>query len=384
MKRHMKYLFINTVAGTGSTGRIATDKCRELMAQGHECILAYGRYKNGCEDIETYRIGTDLDNKLHGIYTRFFDKHGLASTNATRKFLKWADEYNPDVVWLHNIHGYYLNFELLFRWIKAHLERKVIWTLHDCWAVTGHCSHFTAVKCDKWKTGCEKCPQKDRYPKSLFVDNSKDNYWRKKEAFCGVKRMKLIVPSHWLESVVKESFLKEYETEVVYNTIDTNIFKPTSSNFREKYGLQDKKIILGVANVWDERKGLNDFVKLSQMLDERYAIVLVGISKKQMRKLPKEIKAFERVEHIEELAMAYSAADIYVNPSVEETFGMTTAEAQACGTKAVVYQGTACEEVVQHVEGSADSIKGIAIPPDVNSLYKCITNILGRGIDSGV
>ena len=209
---------------------------------------------------------------------------------------------------------------------------QVKWTLHDCWAFTGHCSY---------------CPQTRRYPASYGKDSCKRNFARKRAAFTGVKSLMLITPSQWLADLTRQSFLQEYPVEVRYNTIDTNIFKPTPSDFRERYGLQDKVVVLGVANVWDERKGLNDFYKLAQMLDERYAIVLVGLSKKQMKALPKNICGIQRTNSPKELAAIYTAADVFVNPSVEETFGMTTVEAEACGTPAIVYKGTACEEIAR-------------------------------------
>lgn len=273
MVKKMKYLFINVVAGSGSTGKIAKQMCKQLQTEGHQCVLAYGRWKVNCDDISTYRIGTAWDYSLHGLQTRLFDRHGFGSKSATRKFLKWVEEYDPDVIWLHNIHGYYINVEMLFEYLRKS-NKKVYWTLHDCWSFTGHCAYFTYIQCDKWKSGCYKCKQKNRYPQSLSIDNSKQNYKRKKKAFCGVKDMTLITPSQWLADLVKESFLKEYPIEIVRNQIDRNVFKPTESNFREKYGLEDKVILLGVASIWEERKGLQDYLKLSQILSDKYKIVL--------------------------------------------------------------------------------------------------------------
>ena len=171
---------------------------------------------------------------------------------------------------------------------------EVKWTLHDCWAFTGHCAHFTIAKCDKWKTKCQSCPQKHRYPSSRLADNSEDNFERKKKAFTGVKNMTLITPSHWLADLVRQSFLSEYPVEVVHNTIDTGIFKPTESDFREKRGLLDKTVILGVASAWDDSKGLSDFIKLSEMLSDKYKIVLVGLSEKQIKEMPNRILAISR------------------------------------------------------------------------------------------
>ncbi|MEE1035661.1 MAG: glycosyltransferase [Oscillospiraceae bacterium] len=348
----MKYLFINSVAGCGSTGRIAAEKCRELMAQGHECVLAYGREMANCDGIQTVRIGTELDYKLHGAMNRVLDNQGFGSKAATRRFLQWVRSYDPDVIWLHNIHGYYLHIGLLFDYLRSS-GKKILWTLHDCWAMTGHCAYFDFVGCDRWKTGCHTCPQKKAYPASLVLDNSHWNYQQKKRLFTGISDMTLIVPSHWLESRVKQSFLKEYPVEVVYNTINKSVFKPTPGDFREKHGLEGMYILLGVANVWDERKGLKDFIALSDQLEEDCKIVLVGLSQVQISSLPEAILGLPRTNSVQQLAEIYTAADVYINPSVEETFGMTAMEARCCGTEAIVYRDTACEEVVAQFGGIA-------------------------------
>lgn len=363
----MKYLFINSVAGFGSTGRIAAEKCRELMKEGHECVLAFGRDRANCDDIPTVQIGTSLDFKLHGIRNRLLDDHGFGSKSATRKFLNWVRKYDPDVIWLHNIHGYYIHIGLLFGYLRT-CGKKIIWTLHDCWAFTGHCAYFDYAGCGKWKSGCCDCPQKGSYPASLFRDNSRSNYEKKKQLFTGIPNVTLIVPSHWLESRVKQSFLKDYPVEVVYNTINREIFRPTSGDFREKNGLEGKKVLLGVASVWDERKGLKDFLALSELLDETYKIVLIGLAPEQITALPPNILGLPRTNSMEELARAYTAADIFLNPSTEETFGMTAMEARSCGTEAIVYQDTACEEIV-------NQFGGIAVPRGAEHLYAAVLKL---------
>ena len=205
----MKYLFINSVAGFGSTGRIAAETCRELSKAGHECVLAFGREKTNCDDIQTVQIGSSRDYRLHGLRNRLLDDHGFGSKAATRRFLQWVREYDPDVIWLHNVHGYYIHIGELFSYLKT-CGKQIIWTLHDCWAFTGHCAYFDFARCDKWKTGCHHCPEKGSYPASLFRDNSKGNYEAKKALFTGIPDLSLVVPSHWLEKRVKQSFLQEY------------------------------------------------------------------------------------------------------------------------------------------------------------------------------
>jgi len=241
----MRILFVNEVLGHTSTGKICAEQALKMQAEGNDVMVAYGRddlvpdkYRN-----IAYRIGSDFSVKLHGVSTRLFDNHGFCSTSATKAFLKWADTYNPDLLWLHNLHGYYINVELLFSWIKNRPNMKVKWTLHDCWSFTGHCTHFDFVGCENWKTQCCDCPQKKKYPASLLFDQSKRNFERKKAAFTGVKDLSIITPSKWLAELVNQSFLKEYPVEVVYNTIDTTVFRPAISCFREKHNIVDKKMV---------------------------------------------------------------------------------------------------------------------------------------------
>ena len=221
------------------------------------------------------------------------------------------------------------------------------WTLHDCWAFTGHCSYFTMVKCEQWKSHCSYCSQLRRYPACFAMSSVSKNFERKRRAFTGVKNMTLITPSKWLADLTRQSFLKEYPVEVHYNTIDTNIFKPTPSDFRKRYGLQDKIIVLGVANVWEDRKGLFDFYKLAEMLDDRHVIVLVGLSEKQIKELPKNIKGIQRTNSPQELAAIYTAADVFVNPTYEDNYPTVNLEAQACGTKVITYDTGGCRETIK-------------------------------------
>lgn len=345
----MRILFINELCGSGSHGKIAAEQAQKFESEGHEVKIAYGRHPNVPEQYKKYavRIGSKLDVYIHALMTRLTDKHGFFSKRATKKFLQWADNYNPDFLWLHNIHGYYINVEMLFYWIKSRPKMKIYWTLHDCWSFTGHCAYFTFEKCYKWRTHCSKCPRINKYPAS-FIDNSYKNFDRKKNLFTGVNDMTLITPSKWLADLVKESFLKEYPVEVCYNTIDKNIFKPTAGNFREKYNIGNKKIILGVASIWEERKGLDDFIKLSEMLDaEKFVIVLVGLKPKQIKKLPKKIIAIQRTNNQKELAEIYTAADVFFNPTYEDNLPTVNLEAEACGTPVITYDTGGCPETVK-------------------------------------
>ena len=343
----MKLLQINSVFGQGSTGGMAADIEREASARGHSVLSAYGRGRPPSENPSAlYRIGSDLDVLLHGAASRLWDGQGLASNRATAAFLRKADAFAPDAVWLHNLHGYYINFPLLFDWIKSRETLRVFWTLHDCWPFTGHCSHFASAGCDEWKRGCARCPQKTAYPKCLVFSNSARNYELKKKFFSGVRDLTVIVPSEWMKNLAEQSFLGAYPMRVVSCRADPAAFRPTPSDFRIRHGLEGKKIILGVSAVWDDTKGLSDLIALSRLLGSDHAVVLVGVPDKLARSLPSSVTALPPVHDRRALAAAYSAADVFVNPSRQESFGMTTLEAMLCGTPAVVYKGTACEEVV--------------------------------------
>ena len=349
----MRILHINSVCGVTGTGRIVTDLCEGANARGHQSVAAYGehKFKNQGGKINTISIGSSLDCQIHGLLTRVFDLQGFGSKRATEKFLKEVDRFHPEVIHLHNLHGYYINIELLFDFIKRN-NIKTVWTLHDCWPITGHCVHFENVSCDKWKTGCIHCPLTREYPASWVMDNAYKNYQRKKTAFQKAQHMTIVVPSRWLAEKVKESFLKDYKLKIIYNGIDLEKYYPVKSDFKARYGIENYQMVLGVANVWNERKGLKTFIELEKLLGENYRIVLVGLNKEQIQGLPSTMIGLERTDSIDELVQAYSAADVFVTPSTEETFGLTVAEAMACGTWPIVYERTACAEVVEHGKGS--------------------------------
>lgn len=347
----MRILLINSVCGTGSTGRIAARIAAEYEANGWEVKIAYGREAYVPESCKKWavRIGNSLSVRLHGVLTRLFDWHAdrICSWWATREFLKLAEEWKPDMLWIHNVHGYYLNYELLFKWIKRHPEMEVKWTLHDCWAFTGHCSHFLLTGCERWKAGCFGCPEKGEYPKSWGLSAARSNWERKRKAFCGVKKLRLVTPSQWLANLTRESFLKEYHVEVHRNTVDENIFRHIRSDFKQRAGINGKVMILGVASNWELRKGLEDFVSLRKLLNERYAIVLVGLSLSQIKILPNGVIGLERTNSADELVSIYSAADWFFNPTHEDNYPTVNLEARACGCKVVTYDTGGSAETVE-------------------------------------
>ncbi len=331
----MKVLQINSVCGIGSTGRIATDIHNILIQQGHESYIAYGRdLPKNCDN--AIKIGNKLDNYTHVAKTRLFDKHGFGSKQATLDFIDRVKETNPDIIHLHNIHGYYINIEILFDYLKE-ADKPVVWTLHDCWSFTGHCAYFDYAGCDRWKTGCYSCPEMKAYPSSIVFDNSKGNYESKKEIFTGVKNLTIVTPSQWLANLVQKSFLNEYPVKVINNGIDLNIFRPIRGDFRKKYNLDDKFIILGVASVWDRRKGLKYFIELADDVSSDEVIVLVGLNEKQLKGIPKSIIGIMRTNNVDELVSIYSSADVFVNPTLEDNFPTTNLESLACGTPVISF-----------------------------------------------
>lgn len=343
------YAHINTVPN-GSTGGIMMKEHNELLAKGEESYAFWGRGREAQTDHEM-KFAKNPEVYLDALQTRLDGRAGFHSKVATKRLLKRLDEIKPDVVHLHNLHGYYINIEMLFNWLAAQ-DCRVEWTLHDCWAFTGHCAHFTYVGCEQWKTHCaqlERCPQPYVYPKGYSKTSCRVNYSDKKRLFTSVpaERLKLICPSQWLELQVKQSFLKSYSLEVRHNKIDRTIFKPTPSNFRDRYGIGERVMILGVASPWTEKKGLLDFFRLATDLDaKRYAVVMVGFSKRQLKNLPESVIGLSRTESPQELASIYSSADYFFNPTKEDSFPTVNLEAEACGTPVVTYDVCGCSETI--------------------------------------
>jgi len=334
----MKVLMINSCSGVGSTGRICTDLADALSEAGHTVKIGYARgtVPPKYEQISR-KIGKTCDEYWQGMLCRIFDNEGFGNKKSTEKFIDWIEQYKPDIVHLHNLHGYYINVESLFEYLGK-INVPVIWTLHDCWSFTGHCSYFDNVKCNKWKSKCKNCPQKKEYPSSYFLDSSENNFARKKRLFTSLQKMIIVTPSEWLSNLVKQSFLGKYPIEVIKNGVNTEIFCYKETDIMKKYHLEDKKVILGVASPWSKRKGLNDFIKLSRILPDEYKIMLVGLDKKQIKGLPNDICAIKKTNDAYELAELYNAAYAFVNPTYEDNYPTTNIEALACGTPVITYK----------------------------------------------
>ena len=352
---------INTVVNN-STGRIMHDIQREADISGMETLSIVGR-RHVYTDVPCVKFGNALSFWIHVIWTTLTDRHGLEpvlSSLFTRKMVDRIREANPDIIHLHNIHGYYLHYPTLMKYLAYEYKGKIIWTFHDLWPITGHCAYYSAVNCDKWMTGCNHCPNKKRYPVSLGLDGSRKNYETKKELFTLLSNLTITVPSEWMASQVRQSFMGKYPVEVIHNGIDTAVFDHNrliadldieSNKCVGKTSWSDKKILLSVASIWDERKGLKDLVALSDKLSDDYVMVIVGLSKHQISRLPKGVIGITRTENIDELVSLYSRAHIFINPSLEESFSLVTVEALSCGCPCIVLDTSAVAELVNDDNG---------------------------------
>lgn len=362
----MKILQINTVVNTGSTGKIAEGIGRQLLKLGHKSLIAYGRRTVNKSESSLITIGSKIDLLIHGLYTRIFDRHGFASKIATQQLIRDIENFNPDAIGLHNLHGYYLNIEVLFNFLKE-FNKPVIWTFHDCWPYTGHCAFYDSIQCKRWQETCFSCPKKNSYPASYFLDQSKKNFLDKKKLFNQVNDLHIVSPSHWLNKEVKQSFLNGFPCETIHNGVDLDVFQPMETNMiRGKYPLENKKVVLGVANIWSKRKGLGDFLKLAEGLPEEYQIILLGLNKKQINQLPKNIIGITRTESVEEMVDLYNTASVFVNPTREDNFPTTNIEALACGTPVITYNTGGSPEAIDEDTGKVVE-KG-----DVNGLLEAV------------
>lgn len=370
----MILLQINTVANSGSTGRIAEGIGFAAQNAGYHSCIAYGRYANPSVS-QLIKIGSRIDQYEHALETRLFDNHGLASRNATRDFISQIDRIHPAIVHLHNIHGYYINYEILFNYFKRK-KTPVVWTLHDCWPFTGHCSYFTIAQCVKWKTQCSNCPIKSEYPQSFFANNAANNFKRKKNTFTSLKSITIVSVSHWLDDLVSQSFLKDSRHLVIHNGIDTDAFAPSfkAHEIREKCGVRDNEMmLLGVASVWSDRKGLHDFLELAKSISPDTKLVLIGLSPKIIRKLPENVVGIERTESVQQLSDYYSAADLFLNLTYEDNYPTTNLEAVSCGTPCLTYRTGGSPESISAETGF------VTAQGDFNAILDCIKAVKTNG-----
>ena len=373
-----KLLQINPVLRVNtSTGRIMQEIGELAMLHGWKTYMAYSKGRDGIKECksEIVPVGDVWSTAWHGLETRLLDRHGLASDRATREFVKRIEEIAPDIVHIHNIHGYFLNYRILFDFLSRS-GIPVVWTVHDCWLYTGHCYYYSYAGCNKWQTGCGHCPQKKEFPASYFSDRSHRNWLDKKTAFTSMPLDKLtIVPvSDWIREEMSRSFLKDYHFQVIHNGINTEVFDVYDATaVRQQYSLGDKHIFLGVASIWSREKGLADFIKMSELIGQDEVIVLVGIKPEDMKLLPKNVVAIARTENIHQLAELYSAANVFINPTWQDNYPTVNLEAIACGTPVVTYRTGGS------IEAITDTTGFIVEQGDVAGLVDAARCIIRRG-----
>lgn len=373
-----KLLQINPVIRINtSTGRIMQEIGELAMSKGWESYIAYSYGRDGLKPCASklVPVGNKADVVWHGLVTRLTDRHGLASESATRAFIREIERIQPDIIHIHNIHGYFLNYRVLFDYL-AKCDIPVMWTVHDCWLYTGHCYHYSYIGCNKWKSECVQCPQRKLFPSSWWADRSKQNFRDKKAAFTSLpkERFTIVPVSRWMKEEMLRSFLKDYDFRVIHNGIDTKVFNIyDATEVKRKYQLEGKRIILGVASIWCEEKGWNDFMRLAEQLDEHERLVLVGVDEKHQALLPKHVTGIRRTENIRQLAELYSAAEVFVNPTWQDNYPTVNLEAIACGTPVVTYRtGGSVEAVTEHT--------GLVVEQgDIDGLLKAIRTIEERG-----
>lgn len=341
-----RILYISGALNFGAPGKIVEQIGLLAEQNGYEVLVAHSTRNENPSQLPHFAVTTKNQEIFHAAGAKFFDLHGLLSIRQTETLVKRIQDYNPDIIHLHNIHGYFCNFKVLFEYLDT-VNTPIVWTMHDCWPFTGRCFHFVGVNCYKWKTGCYGCKAEAGYTVSQYCDRSKYLYALKKKLFSSVKKMTLVPVSNWQAAFLKESFLKNYEVHTIHNGVDIDKFRPVSGQrLRSKYGLDGKFVILGVASPWNTRKGLDDFYRLRSMLPDDYTIILVGLNQKQAENLPERIIGITRTESPQELAEYYSMADVFVNLSYLDTFPTVNIEALACGTPVITYRTGGSPEAI--------------------------------------
>lgn len=363
-------MFITCDSNWGSIGRITEQLGQMAQADGWESHVVYGRLSNPSL-LQTHCFTSTLSVYEHYLEHRLFDNDGRASRKTTKKIVSFIEQLNPDLVHLHNIHDHWLNYRILFEYLNT-VDIPIVWTQHDCWSYTGGCGYYSLIGCDKWKAGCNKCPL--RQGMLPLRDQTSVHYTKKKALFNSVRNLTLVPVSKWLENEIHQSFLQNINIKQIYNGVDVKMFHPVlDERVKTNLKLTEKRLLLATATLWSERKGLKDYVALSSLLASDVTIVLVGLSETQKKRLPTNIIGLSRTQNIQELVEFYSASDIVLNLSYEETFGLTTVEGFACGTPGIVYNSTASPELITPETGL------IVEPGDIQGVANAINEILSKG-----
>lgn len=369
----MKVLQINAVNAVASTGRTCQEMHAFLKEQGVRCVTAYSKGKAVCAEDE-YVIGNTFDTKLHGLLSRVSGKQGYFSKAATRKLLSFTDEFAPDVVVLRNLHANYIHLPMLLGYL-AEKNIATVAVLHDCWFYTGKCCHYTAAGCYKWQERCGNCPALKKYNISWFFDKTAEMLADKKALFGAIPRLGVVGVSDWLTGEAQKApvFQNAKVLQRIYNWVDTDLFIPQDTTaLRAQMGLQNKQVLLCVASGWSKAKGLDTVLRLAERLTKEQILLLVGNAPREQLTDP-HIRHIPATNDTKELAALYAMADVFVQPSLEETFGKVTAEALSCDTPVVCFDSTANPELVG--EGC-----GTVVPVgDVQAMNNAIQQILKQG-----
>lgn len=345
----MRIALINAV-DYGSTGQIMLD-IAQTANDGNNLAYAFsgGRKRERKNIPYDIRFSSPIDFYFHSCIGYLFGVDGYCSFFSTKKLIRLLERFNPDLIHLHIVHGTFINFDLLFHYINKK-GLPVVWTFHDCWAFTGRCPHFQITNCEKWKYGCNKCTYPKRlYPSSFAFDRTKLMWKRKKQLFSSISNLTIVTPSLWLKELVSQSFFSKKTIRVINNGIDLSFFKPQKNNLREENNWSGKRIILGVSNIWSYSKGLDVFIKLSEQLNDNYLVIIVG-------HMPNSIILPKAMHHIdyadkEELVILYSEADVFINPTREDTFPTVNIESLACGTPVITFNTGGSPEIIDKNSG---------------------------------
>lgn len=369
----MKILQINSVYEERSTGRTCKEVEKAVIANGGQCITAYG-FGPKRDTPNAYKIGTPFEYYLHGVLGRLTGLNGYFSVFATIRLVHFIKKYDPDVIHLRNLHGFYINLPILFSYLKKS-NKPVIQNVHDCWIFTGKCTHYTVNNCYKWKTECDShCPKcvVHQYPKSLIFDFSRKMFRDKKKWLTSLPNLTIVGVSNWTTEQAAESFLGEHRVMRIYNWIDLNTFKPREENVLSDYGLNPELFTVVCAGVsWSGTSKYEQLKKLIEMCDANVQFLIIGECLERIDS--KNVAYAGYVSGTDNLAKLYASCDVYVHFSLEDTFGKVIAEALACGTPAIVYDSTSCPEIICASTGR------VVQPNDIQAVYNAIGEIKAAG-----
>lgn len=343
----MRVLLIDVNYGDSSTGKIVQDLQATVNADGGTATACYGRGEDRTDSVAgVFKFGLDWETYVHAALTRLTGYTGCFSHFSTRRLIKYIDEFQPDIIHIHELHAYFVNLKPLLTYI-AKKGIPVVWTFHCEFMYTGKCGH--AFDCNNWINGCGKCPSLGEYVSTFWFDHTREMLAEKKRLLDALD-LRIVAPSQWLADRCRRSCLGDRPISVIHNGVDTSIFYPRdASKLREELGIGvDEKVVLALApNLMDERKGGEFVLGLAGMNSERHVrFVIVGVENGTLpAEVPDNVIAKGPIYDKSLLATYYSMADAFVICSKRETFSMTCAEALCCGTRVFGFKSGAPESV---------------------------------------